>query len=118
MAFIINEGGTGKLRFTLKDDADPPATVSAITAATLTYYDERTGNVINSRDEQDVNATNNCTFSSGLFTWSVQAADTVLLDKSRGEETHIALFTITYSGGVLVKNFTIKVRNIRKKNQA
>ncbi len=99
----ILEGTTATYTATLQDengDAIPSASLSALT---LTYYDLASGDIINSRNAQNVLGANNVTVhaTSGLLTWSIQAEDTVINGSKHAHtvEPHIALFEWTTTGG-------------------
>jgi len=101
---VIRENTTAPFTAYLKDHDGVALAAADITTLTLTYYDERTGEVINSRDSQDVLNTNNVTVhaTSGLVTWTVQQADAVLVGDGvevGRTERHVALFQWTYDSG-------------------
>ena len=83
----------------LSDKTDPNSTISSanLSSLTLTLYDKCTGTIINSREDQDVLNTNNCTVDvNGLFTWNIQADDNQIISTTldAGEyEEHIGLLT-------------------------
>ena len=100
---VVPEGGSCNIITTLKDLADPAATVTSVDTITLTLYDKTTRAVINSRSAQNINNANNSTFSSGVLTIELDAADNVISDTGRvseGEtEEHIAKVTYTWNDG-------------------
>lgn len=84
----------------LSDTSDSGSTVagSALLTLTLTYFDEHTGDIINSRDGQNVLNANNVTVSeAGVLTWSIQAADTAVVTEGNAGsyERHVAQFAWT-----------------------
>ncbi len=88
---------------TLKDSNGTAVPLANLTTITLTYYLVSDGTIINSRDGQDVKNANNVTIhaTSGLLTWSGQAADTAISDTgltAGAKELHRALFEFTYVG--------------------
>lgn len=102
---LVNEGSTPIYAATLVDEAtDDPVVLADISSIELTYYDRRTGNIINSRDGQNINNTNDVTIhpTSGLLTWTLQPGDTVIVDTELGcgaVEAHIALFEWELTNG-------------------
>ncbi|HSE44851.1 MAG TPA: hypothetical protein VLA89_05940 [Gemmatimonadales bacterium] len=122
--FEIAEGTTPDYVVTLYakaiGDADPlPIPGSVLDSLTLTYYQEYSEEIINNRSLQNVLQINNVTVDeNGLLTWTLQQADSVILDDSLGKEPHMARFDFTYPGAngteqsrhlvrLLVKNFRV-----------
>ena len=101
--YTTDEATTPVYSFQMTDSADG-STIAESTLLTiiLTYYNLRTGTIINSRDGQDIHDTNDGTVSSvGLVTWGLVLLDTVIEDivvTEVGEyEVHRALFEWTYT---------------------
>ena len=65
------------------------------TVLTLTYYNRADESIINSRDDQNVFNTNNVVVTNGVVTWSVQVADTAVVDTALEAEIHVALWQWT-----------------------
>jgi len=90
---------------TLVDESDVAIPLSSISTIALTYYDRRTGSIINSRNSQNVKNANNVTIhaTSGLLTWELQVADTTFVTPASFSEDeteeHVALFEWTLSNG-------------------
>lgn len=98
----IIQGETGSYSVQLTGPNAAAIADTDFSAITLTYVDEATLSVINSRNEQDVLNANNVTLSAtALLTWSIQAADTTFVDPSltRMIEYHRAIFTFTFDIG-------------------
>lgn len=110
-----DENATFTYTATLLDDAGVAIPLSAIETLKLSLVNRLTGEVINSRDQQDVKNANDCTVhaTSGLLTWQVQQEDTTFqadLPLSRGYEDHIATFLLTYNSTKdAAREFTIRV---------
>lgn len=100
MSFNVKENTGAVYTATLKDADGTVVPLANLTTITLTLYNVATGAIINSREDQDVKNTNNVTFhsTSGLLTWSIQAADNVMVNSALQDEKHIALFEFVYSG--------------------
>jgi hypothetical protein len=84
---------------------------------TLTYYHVADGSIINNREGQDILNANGVTFhaTSGLLTWTLQPADTVIVLDSYAVERHRALLEWTLNNGVTGKHeVDILVRNLGK----
>ena len=102
----VKEGTTALITVTLVDATGAPIQLTSISTATLTLWNgemaEGGSNVINSRTAQNVKNANNCTIhaTSGLFTWTVQAADATVIDAVRAlgdTELHLFRLTVTHS---------------------
>lgn len=76
-AVDVNEKSTGRLHLQLVDSQDMPLDPSTISAAVMTLFNVADGNIINSRDSQDIYNANNVTISSSLAITSVEATDPV-----------------------------------------
>lgn len=101
--FAIKEGTTPKYTATIKDENGTAVPQADLTTITLTLYNlsSTARDIINSRDAQSVNNTNNVEINatSGLLTWSMQADDTVIIDSNKRVERHRALFIFTWDSG-------------------
>ena len=107
------------VRYTAKlvDDNGDAISVNNLTAITLTVYDKKTGNILNSRDEQDVLNTNNVTITTaGDVEWIIQPADIAIVNANLVNETHIALFEWTWNSGTRVgkQEIELAVKNLTK----
>jgi hypothetical protein len=92
-SFAINEKTTGIYTANLVDENNAAIPGASLTSLTLTLYSLHTGVVVNSRDNQNVLNQNNVTVdSNGLLTFSIQEADTTILNTELATETHRALF--------------------------
>lgn len=101
MATLYVKEGTGAIyTATLEDSAGTAIPLANLTTITLTLYNVPDGEIINSRDDQNVLNQNNVVIhsTSGLLTWTMQAADNVISDTSLDWEHHRALFEFTFSG--------------------
>ncbi len=107
----LSEGDASSYTVTLKVDGAALA-LARIDAATLTVKNRFTDKIVNYREGQDILNANNVTIhaTSGLLTWSIQAADAVRLT-TRTVDEHIAEFTVTYdTTETLSWNETLLVR--------
>ena len=99
----VLEKTTAQYTATLKDEAGVVIPSADLTTLTLTLYDEATGAIINSRDNQNVlNATGVSIDASGLLTWTMDPDDNAIVDTSLAPgrtELHVARFDFTWSGG-------------------
>lgn len=113
----VNESSSLVYTATLKDEDDDPILAADISALTLTLIETDSGDVVNSRDGQNVLNTNNCTIhaTSGLFTWNIQVEDTEILGAGVDEfETHLATITVGWgTGRQMHREILIKVKNLR-----
>lgn len=99
----IFEGSTPKITFLVTDEDGDGLGSAALQSLTLTYYNKADGEIINSRDGQNVLNTNNVTVdASGNGVWKLLAADTAIVDttiKAGNDEVHIALFEWAWLDG-------------------
>lgn len=100
----LAEGGTGKYTGTLtQEDGETIVPGSVLDSLTLTLKDITTGQVINSRNAQNVLNANNVTVDeNGLLTWTLLPADLPFLRKNpppfdSDVEVHIAVFEWTWN---------------------
>lgn len=96
----VDEGCTARYQTQFKDETG--ATIHALTTLTLTLYDDSTGTIINSRNQQNVLDQNNVVFSGNTLIWTLQPADNIIVTtgvRTNSYERHIALFEYTYDSG-------------------
>lgn len=123
--FEIAEGTTPDYTATLRGKpavaggVGDPIPGSVLDSLTLTYFQEYSEEIINSRNAQNVLQINGVTVDEdGLLTWTLGVADTAILDDSLHQEPHLARFDFTFPGAngtevsrhevrLLVKNFRV-----------
>ena len=116
------QAASGTITGIIRDENQTVIPSASLDALTLTIYDEHTGEIINSRSNQDILNTNNVTVhaTSGLFTWLVQPADLPIMDDLRvrfgATEKHVILIKWTYASGTKFgqDEFDMLVENVRK----
>jgi hypothetical protein len=115
MAYTVAELTSAKYTGTLTDESGAAVSGSALTAATLTLFDDVTGTVINSRNAQNVLNANGVTIDNfGALTWVMAPADNTIVKSGLSVERHRAVFTFTWGAGKqLVHEVVIAVTNIR-----
>jgi hypothetical protein len=94
----IPEGTNGRVRARLKDEDGAAIDTSAVTATVATLHDHR-GNVVNSREAQDVYGVNGGSWATGgWFTLQLTSADTQV---SSGPEFQLRKLgvLVTHSSG-------------------
>lgn len=113
---LVQEKETTKFTATITDEAGAVLASASISALTLTLYDHASGDIINSRNAQDVKDTNNVTIhaTSGLMTWTSVANDHVMSDTTKEYELHVALFEWTFSSKTGRHEILMLVRNLTK----
>ena len=110
---------------TLKDENGVVIPLVQVGTCALTLYNIDTpeptptsGNIINSRSSQNVKNVNDVTIhaTSGLLTWSLQAADNPIIDETKLTELHMARFDFSYGSPVKVGSHEVRLRveNLRK----
>jgi hypothetical protein len=112
----IPEQSTAFYSSLLTDEDDNPIAPAQLTSLTLTYYDQETESIINSRNFQNVLNTNNVTLGAdGVLEWTLQSADTIIYDARKELEWHVALFSwLSLSGFVGRHEVKIKIENLSK----
>lgn len=111
----VDERTTRVLTATLQSRTGTVITLAEVSTLTLTYYNVADGSTLNSRDGQNVLNTNNVTLhaTSGLLTWTMQPADTAIVDDNLLIERHRALFEWTLTNGEAGKSvIDVTVRNV------
>jgi hypothetical protein len=94
----IAEGTSGRIRATLKDEDGVAIDTSAVTATVATLHNHL-GAVVNSRDAQDVFATNGGSWASGgVFTLLLTPADTPVVSGPEFQLRKLGL-VVTHSSG-------------------
>lgn len=73
----VDEGCTARYQTQFKGETG--ATIHALTTLTLTLYDDSTGTIINSRNQQNVLDQNNVVFSGNTIIWTLQPADNIIV---------------------------------------
>ena len=104
----VPEGATAILNATIQDEngaATQPATL------TLTLFNTHDGAIINSINGTDVIAS----VTAGVVAHELTGADNPIVDASRVQEWHAAMFEWTWSGGKTGKHVVkFPVRNLLK----
>lgn len=113
----VLEGETPTYSATLTDDTGAVLPAAALSTLTLTLYVITTNGTItylNGRNQQNVLNANNVTVTAaGLVTWSIQVADTTLVE-AIAFERHIALWEWGWGTGRAGKHelvLTVKALN-------
>ena len=122
--FRVKEKTFALYKAVLVDENGSPVPVAQLTTLTLTLYNAdvaepspATGNIINSRNAQNVLNVNNVTVDSGgNVAWSVQDVDNIIVDQTKATELHIARFDFTYGTPVKPGRHEVRLRveNLRK----
>ena len=110
--FTVDEKTNPTHEYTILDE---DGNASQPTVFTLTYYNRATGTIINSRDGQNVLNANNVVITNGVMAWSMQVADTTIVDTTSVTELNVALWQWTDALGKAGKHETIiRVLNFAK----
>lgn len=113
----VAEGVTVRLTGRIVDAAGAGISASALDTLRLTLYEQRTGAILNGRDQADILNTGGGTVSSaGDLVLVLSPADTALVHQSAAVETHVAYLEWTYNSGADRGRAVIEypVRNLRK----
>ncbi len=109
--FTVDEKTNSTYTFTILDESGNPVQPTALT---LTYCNRTSSAIINSRDGQDVLNMNNVTVVNGVVTWSIQVADTTIIDVDDPADINVALWTWTANSKVNRHETIIRVINLAK----
>lgn len=98
--YDINEDSYAPYTTTLTSDGSTAIALASIDTIEMTLINVADGEIVNSRQKQNVKNANNCTMhaTSGLFTWAIQPEDIEIVGTTPigHEERHLATFTITW----------------------
>jgi hypothetical protein len=114
----VNERSTA--RYTtdpLTDEDGAVVAGSILSSATLTLYDERTGKILNSRNQQNVNNGNGVSIGDdGIVSWLLVPDDNAIINTRLSQERHVAVFDFRWDAGTsrAVHEVKILVNNIGK----
>lgn len=113
--FTVTERTSARYTGTLKDETGATVAGSALTTATLTLFDTKTGTILNTRNAQNVLNANDVTISeAGALVWLMAPADNSIVTDTLPAEGHRAVFSFTWGAGKrLVHEVQISVRNIQ-----
>lgn len=101
------ESATARINGTIEDEAGVGFKPSTLV---LTLYDLESDIIINSRNAQNVLDQNGVVVASnGGLVWTVSPLDMIILDSTKDEETHIALFEWTWASGVKAGAYEIEI---------
>lgn len=114
--YPILEKKTGSFRAQITDqDGVTPLPLATLATLTLTLYvikGDGTISYVNGRNAQNVlNANNVVVSATGLITWTIQTADTTLVE-ALAFERHIALFQWTWGLGAGAREVVLVVQHV------
>mgnify|MGYP001565766815 CR=1 FL=1 len=72
-----------------------PVLLTEVSTITATLRDEESGNIVNSRNAQNVKNANNGTYANGYFDFALQALDTTFQVAANDQETHVLEVKLT-----------------------
>lgn len=108
----VNEESTFQCRARVTDPAGE--IVTDFTAITLTIYDPETDDIINARENVDVNGANGGDVDvDGWFTWNSDPDDAVILDDTKRRENRVIEVLFVWNGGQHHEEFEFQVRNLQ-----
>lgn len=118
LTFEIDEEESGSYTATIVgNDGATPLPAATLLTFTLTLYvikQDGTDQILNGRNLQNVLNANNVTVDAvGQVVWTIQPADTVLVEAIPFERHH-ALFEWTWADGAGKHEVILKVRNLRR----
>ena len=107
----VVEGTTPEITATLVDVAGQPIPGAALTTLKLTFYQEYTQVIINTRNDQDVLQASGVTVAAdGVLLWKMSLLDMVILNDALETEPHIAHFSFSYLDGSDTKVGSLTIR--------
>ena len=102
------QGTTSTYQVNLVNESGQAIPGSALSALTLTYYDQGTLTVLNNRLAQNVLNANGVTIDgNGLLTWNIVIAETIMISATKERELHVALWTWTWASGTKVNRHEV-----------
>jgi len=105
---IIDEGSSATYTVTIQDEAQAEIPAGSMDSLTLTLKNRADDSTINSRLDQNVLNANNVTVSGlGVLTYTLQPADTTMVDQAREFETHRATFKLSANSGLITRNWEV-----------
>lgn len=108
----INEGSSAQYSCTFNDPTGMPINSAAVSAIKATLADFRTGQTINSRNDQSVLGANGGTLGlNGAFTLVLGAADTVAIGTQALQVRRLTL-KVTYTTGVLTHEVQFHIQSL------
>lgn len=113
---IVNEKATAIYTANLQDENGTAIGSGAIDSLSLTLSNAADGSIINSRNGQDALNANNVTVTGGgVLTFTLQPADTAILDDAVEYETHRATWQMQFNTVSFANwDIDIVVRNLSK----
>ncbi len=109
--FTVNEKTNPTHEYVILDEDGNPVQPTSLT---LTYYNRATGAIINSRDGQNVLNMNNVVIANGAMAWSMQIADTTIVDATSVAEINVALWKWVANSKTNLHTTIIRVVNLAK----
>jgi hypothetical protein len=94
----VQERQSLRVGFTWLDETNTPIPLADVTSLTLSLRNPRTGDMLNSRDGQDVLNTNGVTFdaTTGETVWEVTPDDLTIVDDTLDIEERHGLFRLEW----------------------
>lgn len=106
--FNHDEKTTPTYQVTLLDEAGAPIPDADLLTLRLTFYDQDTAGIINTRTDQDALNANDVAVSNGVVTWSMQVDDTPIVTAGKEHEIHVAEWEWTYQAGATPPTLTAR----------
>lgn len=100
--FIVHEKESRFYDLTFTDQTGTQIALASMSALTLSLFLKDSDPIIyiNSRNGQNILNANNVTIdSAGKITWAIQPADSAMQNADAQVEVHVAIFTLTTTGG-------------------
>jgi hypothetical protein len=95
----IAEEATARIDFTVTDEDGVGIPAASLDGLTVTLFEERSGQIINSRTDVNIlNANGGTVDANGVGTWLMDPDDNVFVAGGQ-QEYHVALFEWTFGGG-------------------
>ncbi len=96
----LPEAATAVIRATIRDDAEEIIPAGSLDSVVATIYDEKSGEILNSRDHVDVLNTNGGSVDvNGVLALRLDPEDMVIVNDARASELHICLLEWEWTAG-------------------
>jgi hypothetical protein len=111
----VNEQTTARYTAKLVDETGAVVPGSTLSSLTLLLYDKATGQILNSRNNQNVlNMNGVAVDETGNLVWILSPSDNAIITDTLTTEVHVAVFTGRWGAGKeITHDIAITVRNLR-----
>lgn len=115
--FETTQNSTHCYQATLRDELGAVIPAASLTTLTLTLTNKSDNSLINARNAQNVLNANGVTIdSAGNLVWTGTPLDNPIINTSRQNEIHVALFQYTWNSGTKGAPHAVELNCVRVSN--